>query len=287
MGSSILELIKCYEKLDNKENPFKKTDLDSLTNFLLRLPTKICIQSQYLDQYAPYYANALRLFLSVLTTIFNLDLKQSKSNVFTGFKEEITNTDNKRFNEYYTKIENGVEVKGFAIVSPQAGKYKSACRKGLDWTLPTKNPGNNMWIGNLRANGMNYTYIRYADVLLMYAEAVLSGGKQGKLTSLQAVNEVRARKSVNMPALPSVDMKDIEYERILELTGEGHRFYDLLRWGKVASRFHELELSDPNFKQYNTSEYLGFVEGKNEWMPIPVDEVEGNPYITGYNPGWN
>lgn len=193
----------------------------------------------------------------------------------------------KRFNEYYTKIENGVEVKGFAIVSPQAGKYKSACRKGLDWTLPTKNPGNNMWIGNLRANGMNYTYIRYADVLLMYAEAVLSGGKQGKLTSLQAVNEVRARKSVNMPALPSVDMKDIEYERILELTGEGHRFYDLLRWGKVASRFHELELSDPNFKQYNTSEYLGFVEGKNEWMPIPVDEVEGNPYITGNNPGWN
>lgn len=195
--------------------------------------------------------------------------------------------DNKRFNEYYTKIENSVEVKGFAIVSPQAGKYKSACRKGLDWTLPTKNPGNNMWIGNLRANGMNYTYIRYADVLLMYAEAVLSGGKQGKLTPLQAVNEVRARKSVNMPALPSVDMKDIEHERILELTGEGHRFYDLLRWGKVASRFHELELSDPNFKQYNTSEYLGFVEGKNEWMPIPVDEVEGNPYITGNNPGWN
>ena len=56
---------------------------------------------------------------------------------------------------------------------------------------------------------------------------------------------------------------------------------------KLLRRFHELELSDPNFKQYNTSEYLGFVEGKNEWMPIPVDEVEGNPYITGNNPGWN
>ncbi len=37
-GSSILDLIKCYEKLDNKENPFKKKDLDSLTNFLFKTP---------------------------------------------------------------------------------------------------------------------------------------------------------------------------------------------------------------------------------------------------------
>ena len=144
-----------------------------------------------------------------------------------------------------------------------------------------------MWIGNLRANGVNYMYIRYADVLLMYAEAVVSGGKQGKLTTVQAVNEVRTRKSVNLPELGSVDMDVIERERILELTGEGHRFYDLLRWGKLASRFHELETSDPNFKQYNISAYLGFKEGKDEWLPIPVDEVEGNPYITQNNPGWN
>lgn len=197
--------------------------------------------------------------------------------------------DGKRFNEYYTKVDEktGEVTKGFAIVSEQAGKYKSACRKGLDWTLPTKNPGNNMWIGNLRANGVNYMYIRYADVLLMYAEAVVSGGKQGKLTTVQAVNEVRTRKSVNLPELGSVDMDVIERERILELTGEGHRFYDLLRWGKLASRFHELETSDPNFKQYNISAYLGFKEGKDEWLPIPVDEVEGNPYITQNNPGWN
>ena len=144
-----------------------------------------------------------------------------------------------------------------------------------------------MWIGNLRANGLNYTYIRYADVLLMYAESVISGGKQGKLTPLQAVNEVRARPSVNMPALSSVDMNVIEHERILELTQEGHRFYDLLRWGKVAERFAELDASDPNFKQYNISAYLGFQKGRDEWMPIPVDEVEGNPYITENNPGWN
>ena len=144
-----------------------------------------------------------------------------------------------------------------------------------------------MWIGNLRANGMNFTEIRYADVLLMYAEAVINGGTQGSLSALQAINQVRARKSVNMPALTTVNMDIIERERVLELTGEGQRFYDLLRWGKLASRFKELEKSDPYFKQLNNSAYLGFQENKNEWLPIPVDEVEGNPYINENNPGWN
>lgn len=202
--------------------------------------------------------------------------------------DEVIIFDGKKFNEYYTpKNDNGNVVKGFGLISAQAGKYKSACRKGLDWTLPTVNPGNDVWMGNYRANGMNYTYIRYADVLLMYAEALVSGAQKLTLSAEQAVNMVRTRPSVNLPEVSSVDMDVIEKERILELTCEGHRFYDLLRWGKVATRFHELEASDPNFKQYTSSEYLGFVEGKNEWLPIPIDEVEGNPYITENNPGWN
>ena len=90
-----------------------------------------------------------------------------------------------------------------------------------------------------------------------------------------------------MPPVATANMNVIENERILELTQEGHRFYDLLRWGKLASRFKELETSDPNFKQYTSSPYLGFQQNKNEWLPIPVDEVEGNPYITENNPGWN
>ena len=202
--------------------------------------------------------------------------------------DEVRVFDGQRFDEYYVQVnEDGSVTKGFSIVSSQAGKYKSACRKGLDWTLPTVNPGNNMWIGNLRANGLNYPYIRYADVLLMYAEAVVSGGKQGSLTPVEAVNQVRTRPSVNLPEVASVDMNIIERERILELTQEGHRFYDLLRWGKIAPRFRELEVSDPNFKQYNISAYLGFKEGRDEWLPIPIDEVEGNPFITENNPGWN
>lgn len=176
--------------------------------------------------------------------------------------------------------------KGFGLSNVKAAKYKAAGRKWLDWTLPTVDPGNKMYFYNQRAHGVNYRYIRYADVLLMYAEAVVSGGAQGSITALDAVNQVRARKMVNLPALAVVDMAVIERERILELTGEGHRFFDLLRWGKVSRRFKELEMADPNFKQYNKSAYLGFKENRDEWMPIPIDEVEGNPYITSNNPGW-
>ena len=207
------------------------------------------------------------------TLIF--DDTKSEINARTG--DEVRIFDNKTFRDY-----NG--AKGFGVAKAQAKKYKAACRKGIDWTLATRNPGDNFYMWNGRANGLNQTEIRYADVLLMYAEAVVKGGTQGSLTALDAVNQVRAR--VGMPAVSTVDMDVIEHERILELTQEGHRFFDLLRWGKVAQRFHELERTDPNFKKYSNSAYLGFQEDKNEWLPLPVDEVEGNPHITRNNPGW-
>lgn len=207
------------------------------------------------------------------TLIF--DDTKPEINARTG--DEVRIFDNKTFREYYG-------AKGFGVAKAQANKYKAACRKGIDWTLTTRNPGNNFYMWNGRANGLNQIEIRYADVLLMYAEAVVNGGTQGSLSALDAVNQVRAR--VGMPAVASVDINVIENERILELTQEGHRFFDLLRWGKVVQRFRELEASDPNFKQYNTSPYLRFQENKNEWLPLPVDEVEGNPYIQRNNPGW-
>ena len=207
------------------------------------------------------------------TLIF--DDTKPEINARTG--DQVRVFDNKTFREYYG-------AKGFGVAKTQANKYKAACRKGIDWTLSTRNPGNNFYMWNGRSNGLNQIEIRYADILLMYAEAVVNGGTQGSLSALDAVNQVRAR--VGMPAVASVDMNVIERERILELTQEGHRFFDLLRWGKVVQRFRELEANDPNFKQYNNSAYLGFQEHKNEWLPLPVDEVEGNPYIQRNNPGW-
>ena len=53
------------------------------------------------------------------------------------------------------------------------------------------------------------------------------------MTSLQAVNKVRNR--ANFANLQNVTMDDVKHERVLELALEGHRFYDLLRWGELSS----------------------------------------------------
>lgn len=107
---------------------------------------------------------------------------------------------------------------------------------------------------------VNYRLIRYADVLLMAAEAHNRAGNDGQ--ALNYLNQVRAR--VNMPAISSGGAQltaDIWNERRLELSGEGHRFFDLVRTGE-ASKF-----------------ITGFQTGKHEVFPLPRVEID----LTGGN----
>ena len=171
-------------------------------------------------------------------------------------------------------------------VYSNADLFKTGMRKWLDWTINGDNsdPGKpTLWFYDNRSHGVNWRYLRLGDVYLMYAEALLMGGNPGELTALQAINEVRSR--VKMPELSSASMDDLKRERIYELSLEGHRFYDLLRWGEVADRFAKLESEDPNFKKFNPATYDGFVENKHEWMPIPLNEITSNPKAV-QNPGW-
>lgn len=173
--------------------------------------------------------------------------------------------------------------------------YNAAIIKGLDLSMPMRNDspvtitgvgaGTKEYIYNQpRAHGVNWRYIRYADVLMMYAEAVLSGGKTGSISAADAFNQVRAR--ANMPSKSSITMADIKAERVLEFALEGHRFFDLLRWGELESRFKSLEASDPNFKKLiSDTDYEGFTANKHEWLPIPIEEMESNGYAK-QNPGY-
>lgn len=102
---------------------------------------------------------------------------------------------------------------------------------------------------------------------------------------MEAINEVRRR--ADMADLSNVTMDDIKHERILEFALEGHRFYDLLRWGELSSRFKQLQNEDPNFKKFvSETDFQGFVTNKHEWLPIPINEMNSNPYIESNNPGY-
>ncbi|MCS4433566.1 RagB/SusD family nutrient uptake outer membrane protein [Aquiflexum gelatinilyticum] len=135
---------------------------------------------------------------------------------------------------------------------------------------------NNKYIKRLDERGLpdddltsplNYRVIRYADVLLMAAEAFQRTGNDGRART--ELNKVRAR--VNMPAITSSGpqlLEDILTERRLELSGEGYRFFDLVRTGKAAQ------------------EIQGFVVGKHELFPIPQVEIDLAGGKWRQNPGY-
>ena len=96
--------------------------------------------------------------------------------------------------------------------------------------------------------------IRLADTYLMEAEAIVMGG--GAMARAQELlNAVRER--VGLDPVP-VTMEAIKQERRFELVGEGHRWFDLVRWGDAPAAL--------GFK--------GFVPGVHEVLPIPLRELE-------------
>ncbi len=104
--------------------------------------------------------------------------------------------------------------------------------------------------------GNNERVIRYADVLLMAAEAHNKNGNDSK--AIEYVNEVRARANIaDLSSTGTQLLEDIKRERRMELGMEGHRFYDLVRWGDAAT------VLGP----------LGFEAGKHEVFPIPATEI--------------
>ena len=128
-------------------------------------------------------------------------------------------------------------------------------------------------------NGNNKRIIRFADVLLMHAEAEneANGPTPAAYTS---INRVRAR--VDMPAIPEGLSKEefrqrVRDERTLELCNESQRPLDLLRWGLSPSRF----VDDPSLRP----NALLYVPGR-EYFPIPQLEIATNPNMV-QNPGYN
>jgi starch-binding outer membrane protein, SusD/RagB family len=181
---------------------------------------------------------------------------------------------------------------------------------------------NNVWGGGVNiATANNINLIRFADVLLWAAEVEILS-PDGDLEKARGyVNQVRTRAmnpdgwvhtyldnndpgkgSTNIPAAnykidiyktawtdPLFALKALQYERMLELGLEGHRFFDLVRWG-IASESIESYFDKEKIKRYYLKEGH-FKKGINEYFPIPLKQIDlsagadGNQKMT-QNPGY-
>ena len=129
----------------------------------------------------------------------------------------------------------------------------------------------------------NFRSIRFADVLLMYAEALNNLNRTGE--AYQYVDRVRGR--ANLRPLSAVRpglnkdqfQQQIEHERITELTGECLRWNDLARWGYFddAAKLALLKARDPEFQNFQIP--------RNKYAPIPQSEIDINPNLV-QNTGW-
>lgn len=107
----------------------------------------------------------------------------------------------------------------------------------------------------------NYTIIRYAEILLIYAEALTQGANGSGMTADQAVNEVRAR--AGLGSLSGVTTDDVLDEKFAELGMEwGKRYFDMIRLGKTA----ELSYDGRTFSQDKA--YLPYPQSQVDQFPI-------------------
>ncbi len=142
----------------------------------------------------------------------------------------------------------------------------------------------------------NFPYIRYADIILMAAEAALKSGQSvtpiSGLSPLQLVNMVRKRArngaDTGSPAdLSNVTFNDIVHERRVELALEGHRFFDLVRW-KMQDRLNGQKLRNYlNGLPQESPVSCQFTPGKNDFFPIPLVEIINSNYNLVQYPGWD
>lgn len=140
--------------------------------------------------------------------------------------------------------------------------------KGWAWRKYTRDDATEMDF----ASPANMVVIRYADVLLMQAEAKIRSGS-GVSDGIELINDVRERSELsprNTGAGQSQAFEWLKTERRLELAGEQTRFFDMVRWGDAADAWDS------------------FQSGKHEVFPIPQSEINANTALSqeDQNPGY-
>lgn len=160
-------------------------------------------------------------------------------------------------------------------------------------------------VGPFYASSKNTIIIRYADALLWKAEALIELGREDE--ALPIINQVRTRAANS--AVKDADGNDVSnydvstyqdgqninwtqetarealrFERRLELAMEGWRFFDLVRWGIAAETLNDYFDAEAQRRDY--LEDAGFQEGRDEYLPIPQQQIDFSDGSYTQNPGW-
>lgn len=244
-------------------------------NFLLEHENGIesVFEVQYIDDPTSDYNEGFGFTRGTFTTI----LTRSRSTVFSqgnagwGF--------NKPSQDLYDEFEEGDPRREYTILTPSDEEMDTpeqeiylGCRYLARKYANLDSAGNYLSLSHHTRGEQNRREIRYADVLLMYAEACI-GSNTDLDKAKWAINEVRSR--VGLGEVEATE-ENLRHERRVELAMEGHRWFDLCRWGIVGEVMNAYKAAygedNPNGNIEGTH-MENFVVGKHELMPIPAEEV--------------
>jgi hypothetical protein len=205
--------------------------------------------------------NLSQSFTSFNTGTFPIDIP-ADSSVFKLFSK----TDTRRAVTFYDSVYNAAT--GKYVVYKNA--YTPYFNKFVDYSLSP--------LSTQSQSGVNYPVIRYADVLLLYAEVLneINGAPNGD--AYTAINQVRSRAGVAglTTGLGQSDFRDSVFlERRKEFIQEGHRWFDLVRQGGtvLVDALHKIPAKSA-------------ASSKNNLFPIPQVEIQLNSQLK-QNPGYN
>lgn len=189
---------------------------------------------------------------------------------------------------YYGGI-NGEPVAGATPTGYYLKKYLDA---SVNVSATNSNKKRHSWI----TYRLGEFYLDYAEAAFRYLGSADAVSGELPMSAREAVNRIRARKDVNMPALPIGLSNDVfwekyENERMVELAFEGHRFYDLRRWkegSKLASivEMHISKNANKSFS-YNRKTVKRTWDDKMYFFPIPLTEMLKHKNVNfPQNQGW-
>ncbi|GLU45295.1 RagB/SusD family nutrient uptake outer membrane protein [Allomuricauda sp. NBRC 101325] len=215
----------------------------------------------------------------------------------------------------YTVSRRGIDYNGFGL-NPGKEWIRATFQDISGPYLPKKNVyqadevdanrGTGGWGSDW--SGINYNILRYADVLLMAAEAAVEKPTPDLALALNYVNQVRNR-AKNMTYVQTIDgtadaanyqiepyasfadqtfaRKAVRFERRLELGMEGHRLFDLRRWGvamETINTYIQNEGEDLYLSGYDSK--FSAYQAKHDLYPIPVNAIDQSGGVLTQNPGY-